>query len=119
MKDKFPFGIKIDTLNSDELAFIKKRTDKDNPLMQSFSIFLKLLRGLCFIPFIISEMLCVLRENIFKVFLSVSLVVYYAVNLSLMLLLNLPLYAYEACTNAQESTPSCDEFESNHLLTVN
>lgn len=117
-KEKFAYGTQIETLSADQLAFIKENTQHSNRSSQTLFICLKLLRAVCFIPFIITESILYLVDLALKAFAISLMYVVFAIKLSVTLLLNLPLYVYEACINPQNLPDTTSELNQDFTATT-
>jgi len=103
-KARFPDGTSIDTLAPEDLTFIKKNSTPHSPrIIGSFVLAtcLKVLRALCFIPFIIMELMCHTISWPLVVMALALMYTTYAIKLGVTLALNTPLYMHEASTHPQ------------------
>ena len=94
----FPDNICIDALSVEQLAAIKADTEHSFNTFNIYAltIFLKTMRAICFVPFLLMESICHGIMFAASILAAALMFVGFAIKLGVTLLLNMPLYGYEA-----------------------
>ncbi len=108
-KAQFPHGTSIDTLGPEDLTFVKANSPPSSRwIIGSFvlAVCLKILRAICFIPFIIMELMCHALSWPLMVMALALMYTAYAIKLGVTFALNTPLYMHEAFAHPQSPSAS-------------